>query len=151
MTKKHMPVLLLFLALGLTLQPAQAVGGTKQKKKVPEAPPTLEVVAQFLEGYAKEKAQDQGGWMIVPDTKTNEELKLRLIKIHRERLSKTADKTYFVCADFESSEGKRYDLDFWVQGDGSKLTVSDITIHKVNGAPRYIWAEHDGVWVQLSV
>lgn len=149
--KGHLAVLILLLGLGPVLQPTLAAGPAKKKKMVPEAPPTLEVVAQFLEGYAKEKAKEQGGWMIVPDTKTNEDVKLRLHRIHRERLSKTADKTYFVCADFESSEGKRYDLDFWVKGDGDHLAVSDVTIHKVNGAPRYIWAEHDGLWVRLPV
>lgn len=147
--KKQLPVFLLLLGLGLVLQPTLAAGLAKEKKKVPEAPPTLEVVAQFLEGYSKDQAKKQGGWMIIPDTKTNEDVKLRLSKIHRERLSKTADKTYFVCADFDSADGKKYDLDFWVKGDGDNLTVSDVTIHKVNGAPRYIWAEHDGLWVRL--
>ncbi len=54
---------------------------------------------------------------------------------------------YFVCADFTSPEGKKtYDLDFWVKGEPRGLTVTDTTIHKEAGVPRYSWLEGADTW-----
>lgn len=149
--KKSTCGLVLVLAFGLLSSGVRAAAGADPKVPVPEAAPTLEVVAQFLEGYSKDKTKEQGGWLQVPDLEANETLKLRLDKIHRERLSKVGDRAYFVCADFLNAEGKRYDLDFWVKNEGGKLAVTNTSIHKVSGVPRYIWVEREGLWVQLPV
>ena len=141
----------LLLALGLAAGRTMFLAAQETPKSIPEAPPTLEVVAQFLEGYSAKQTAEQGGWMKVEDPEAKQTLKLRLDKIHRERLAKTGDKTYFVCADFKNPEGKRYDLDFWVKGDGDHLMVSDTTIHKVDGVPRYLWVEREGLWKRLPV
>ena len=150
---KKYTALTLFLALGLAGGRASFLAAQTEQaaKQIPEAPPTLEVVAQFLEGYASQQASAHDGWMQVKDVEADQTLKLRLDKVHRERLSKTGEKSYFVCADFKNPEGKRYDLDFWVKGDGEKLVVSDTTIHKVDGVPRYIWVEREGLWIRVPV
>lgn len=150
---KQRTAVVLLLALGLTGSRASFLSAQSEqvKKQIPEAPPTLEVMAQFLEGYAKKQTADQGGWMLVEDPESEQTLKLRLEKVHRDGVAKTGDKAYFVCADFKTPEGKRYDLDFWVDGDGEKLMVSDMTIHKVDGVPRYLWVESEGLWKRISV
>jgi len=114
------------------------------KKK--KAPVTIEGVALYLEGYVVEKAAEGDGWMKVPDDKTGKDLSLRLDKIHRDRLSKTDDGTYFVCADFKERGGKMYDLDFWVKDTDEGLSVTETTVHKEEGVQRYTWIEKDGVW-----
>lgn len=123
--------------------------GAKQAEKKNE-PPTIESVAKFLEDYAEKKTEAQGGWMKIPDEQAKGDLLLRLDKIHRERLAKTGKGTYFVCADFKTPKGKLYDLDFWVKDSEEGLSVTETTIHKEEGKPRYDWVEKDGIWNRKS-
>ncbi len=109
-------------------------------------PVTMETVAAYLEGYAAKQAAEQGGWMELQDEEKEKTLKLKLDKVHRERLAKTGEGTYFVCADFMTPEGKAYDLDFWVKETDKGLEVTETTIHKEEGSPRYNWVEKDGIW-----
>jgi hypothetical protein len=109
-------------------------------------PPSMEDVASFLEDYAKKSAEAGGGWMTIADDQTKGDRKMVLDKIHRERLAKTGEKTYFVCADFKADDGKIWDLDFWVSQSEHGLTVSETMIHKEAGVARYSWFEADGIW-----
>ena len=84
--------------------------------------------------------------MKVRDDVSGGDLALKLDKIHRERLSKTSEGTYFVCADFMTRQGKSYDLDFWVEHSADGLQVAETTIHKEEGVARYMWFEEDGRW-----
>lgn len=114
-------------------------------------PVTVEDVATYLEGYAAEAAAEKRGWMEIRDEVTDRTLKLKLDRVHRERLSKTGEGTYFVCADFKDPEGKVYDLDFWVKETAEGLAVTETTIHKEAGAPRYNWVEKDGIWSRMPL
>ena len=89
--------------------------------------------------------------MTVHDEKTGNDRMLRLDKIHRERLAKTAEATYFVCADFKDTDGTVFDLDFWVKQGGDGLQVVETMIHKEEGQPRYTWYQEDDVWKQKQV
>jgi len=113
-----------------------------------EKPLSIEGVAQFLENEVAARSAKGNGWMEVRDEKTGNLLKLKMVRIHRERLAKTADGVYFVCADFETSEGKLYDLDFWVMEKDHNLAITDTTIHKEAGQPRYLWVESEGIWTR---
>ena len=112
-------------------------------------PPTVESVARFLESEVA-AAADHDGWMEVRDAEAGADLRLKLDKIHRERLSKTAEATYFVCADFTTPEGKTYDLDFWVKESGDGLSVTETIVHKEEGTARYNWVEEGGIWKRKS-
>jgi hypothetical protein len=74
---------------------------------------------------------------------------MKLDHVHRERLAQLDAKTYFACTDFKSSDGHTVDVDFFMKDDGKKLVMSDATIHKVDGKPRYNWQEKDGYWVRV--
>ena len=106
----------------------------------------VEAVALFLETEVASWTTEQGGWVKIRDDVSDGDLALRLDKVHRERLSKTSEGTYFVCADFTTPEGKSYDLDFWVHDAADGLKVAETTIHKEEGEARYMWFEEDGVW-----
>ena len=71
----------------------------------PTAAPTIEDVALFLESHCAEATKASGGSMTIHDEKAGIDRKLRLDKIHRERLAKTGEATYFVCADFKDTAG----------------------------------------------
>jgi hypothetical protein len=76
---------------------------------------------------------------------------LKLDKVHRERLARVDETTYFACTDFQSSDKHTVDVDFFMKDDGEKLVMTDATLHKVDGKPRYNWKEKDGYWVKVPV
>ena len=76
---------------------------------------------------------------------------LKLDKVHRERLARVDETTYFACTDFQSSDKHTVDVDFFMTDDGQKLVLSDAILHKVDGQPRYNWQEKDGYWVKVPV
>lgn len=76
---------------------------------------------------------------------------MKLDHVHRERLARIDESTYFACTDFKSDDGHTVDVDFFMKDDGEKLAMSDATIHKVDGKPRYNWKEKDGYWVRVPV
>jgi Ni/Co efflux regulator RcnB len=76
---------------------------------------------------------------------------LKLDKVHRERLSRIDESTYFACTDFKSADNHTVDVDFFMKDDGGKLAMTDATLHKVDGKPRYNWKEKDGYWVRVPV
>lgn len=86
------------------------------------------------------------------DEKTGEMLKLKLDRVHRERLSRVGENTYFACADFITPDGKVYDLDVFMEGtDKDNMKFSKFTIHKEAGKERYTWYEEGGLWKQKLV
>ena len=92
-----------------------------------------------------------GGWYKMEDPKTNQTLSMKLDHVHRERLAKLDAKTYFACPDFKTDDGHMVDVDFFMKDDGEKLVMSDATIHKIDGKPRYNWKEKDGYWERVPV
>ena len=76
---------------------------------------------------------------------------LTLDKVHRERLARTDENTYFACTDFKSADNHTVDVDFFMKDDDGKLVMTDATLHKVDGQPRYNWQEKDGYWVKVPV
>ena len=106
-----------------------------------------EAVAEFIASDAKLK----GGKFMVYDGTAKEVLQLDLLKIHMDRLTGLGDDTYFACADFQASNGKVYDLDIFMNGETTDdLAVTEISVHKEDGAERYGWREEDGVWVKVK-
>ena len=105
-------------------------------------------LAKAIENHVNKTAS--GGAFTIKHPDTKEGLSLTLDKIHIDRLQQTGPNTYFACADFKGSDGKMYDLDFWVKGTAGKLTVTETMLHKEQGKERYSWFEDEtkGVWMQ---
>ena len=96
-------------------------------------------------------AQEKDGVYKLFDKPENKTWDLKLDHVHRERLSRLDEKTYFACTDFKSGDGQTVDVDFFMKDDGNKLVMDDATIHKVDGKPRYNWEEKDGFWKRVPV
>ncbi|HEY6139816.1 MAG TPA: hypothetical protein VI670_18810 [Thermoanaerobaculia bacterium] len=94
-------------------------------------------------------AKETNGVYRLPDGDTTWDLKLD--KVHRERLARTNENTYFACTDFKSADNHTVDVDFFMKDDGEKLVMTDATLHKVDGKPRYNWKEKDGYWERVPV
>ena len=71
--------------------------------------------------------------------------------MHTERLSKLNADTYFACVDMKDPNGKVIDVDFFLKSNGDKLEMTDTTVHKIEGKPRYNWKEEDGFWKRVPV
>lgn len=108
---------------------------------------TMKDLASAIESYIKKDADLHGGYFLVYDKKAKESLILTLVKVHKERLSRIASNVYFACADFKTPSGKIYDLDIFMKGSKKNdLKVTEISIHKESGKPRYTWYEKGGIW-----
>ena len=96
-----------------------------------------------------EKSKD--GVFQVEDPELHKTWDLKLDHVHTERLSKLKADTYFACVDMKDPNGKVIDVDFFLKSKGDKLEMTDTTIHKIEGKPRYNWKEEDGYWKRVAV
>ena len=107
---------------------------------------TLQNLARAIKGFVEADIVLRGAFLII-DPKTDTVLKLKLEKVHKERLSHVGEDIYFACADFNADNGKVYDLDIFLHGTNTdNLTVSEISIHKEDDIARYGWQEENGIW-----
>lgn len=133
-------------ALGLTAV-AQEHPEHPTHKKAEKKGYTMDDLDKAIQAAIAENSKD-GVYQLKDGDKTWD---LKLDKVHRERLARTDETTYFACTDFKSSDNHTVDVDFFMKDDGHKLVLSDATLHKVDGQPRYNWQEKDGYWVRVPV
>jgi hypothetical protein len=79
------------------------------------------------------------------------DLALDLVKLHDDRFSSLGGDKYFACVDMKGSDGKVYDIDFFMIVQPGRLTVTETSVHKINGKPLYNWKEEKGVWKKVKV
>ena len=80
-----------------------------------------------------------------------QDLSLDLIKVHDDRLQDLGDGKYFACVDMKGTDGKTYDIDFFLTGQPGKMKVTDTAVHKIDGKPLYNWKEENGKWNKVPV
>lgn len=97
------------------------------------------------------KEKSGGGYYRITDNVAKKTWLLKLDHVHRERLSRLDEKTYFACTDFKSADGHTVDVDFFMTEKDGKLVMSDATVHKIDGKPRYNWEEKNGFWKRVPV
>ena len=80
-----------------------------------------------------------------------QDLALDLIKVHDDRLQDLGGGKYFACVDMKATDGKTYDIDFFLTGQPGKMKVTETSVHKIDGKPLYNWKEQGGVWKKVRV
>ncbi len=100
----------------------------------------------FISGYAAKSADKK---FHMPYNR--KDLSLDLIKVHDNRFSSLGGNKYFACVDMKGTDGKIYDIDFLMAVQPGKLTVTQTSVHKINGKPLYNWKEQKGVWKKVPV
>jgi hypothetical protein len=80
----------------------------------------------------------------------DQDLALDLIRVHDDRLSDLGDGKYFACVDMKATDGKTYDIDFFLTGQPGKMNVTETSVHKVDGKPLYNWKEENGKWHKVA-
>ncbi len=124
---------------------------TKKAVQKASVPITKDNLAEAIAAYVNEQS-GKDMQFTVKDEQTGKELKLKLIKVHKDRLSSVGDDTYFACADFKADDGETYDLDVFMKGKSAeKLTFDKFMVHKENNVERYTWVKEDGTWKQKPV
>lgn len=119
------------------------------KEEQTEASISIQQLAEAIEEYVASDAQLKGGFFMVYDTLQGKTLQLTLDKVHTDKLASLGNDVYFACADFNAEDGHLYDLDIFMKDAGSELEVSEISIHKMDGQPRYTWVEENGKWKKV--
>jgi hypothetical protein len=108
---------------------------------------TIDQLAEAITEWVTAEAAANGGYLVIEHPDTGESLELSLAEVHRERLSRVGEQTYFACADFAGRDGTVYDLDIFMRGPNREtLETTEVTLHKEEGEARYTWYEEDGVW-----
>ncbi len=103
-----------------------------------------------IEKHIAEQVEKGNGYFTVPFE--GKDLKLKLVRVHVEYLASLAPQRHFACVDMASSDGQFYDIDFFLEGDPGSMTVTETTVHKLNGQPYYVWKQNDDkVWVRAPV
>lgn len=103
-----------------------------------------------IEKHIAEQVALGGGYFTVPFE--GSELKLKLVRVHVEYLASLAPQRHFACVDMASADGQFYDIDFFLEGDPGSMTVTETTVHKLNGRPYYVWKQNeDKHWVRAPV
>ena len=122
----------------------------KEKK---HRPLTKETLAEAIEQYIASEAKKHDGYFVFKNPYENDkELKLTLVKVHKDRLAKLEDGSFFACADLKTPDNQMYDLDFMMKGThADDLKLTNIWVHKKNGKPYYTWYEEKGVWKRKMV
>lgn len=129
---------------------------TKQKEKekllgsknIPKVV-TADIEAGIKANIAK-KVEEGGGYF---NMSTDEkDLRLQLVRVHTEYLSNLGPGRHFACVDLADVSGDVYDVDFFLDGDPGNMSVTETTLHKLNGKPFYTWKQRkDKTWYRLPV
>ena len=101
---------------------------------------------EFISGYAAKSADKK---FHMPYNR--KDLALDLIKVHDNRFSSLGGNKYFACVDMKGTDGKIYDIDFLMAVQPGKLSVTQTSVHKINGKPLYNWKQEGGVWKKVAV
>lgn len=116
---------------------------------VPNSVITADIQAG-IERNIEEQVRLGGGYFKLPFR--NHELRLKLVRVHTEYLSKMGPRRYFACVDLVDISGDVYDVDFFLAGDPAAMKVTETTVHKINGQPFYAWEQKsDGTWQRLPL
>jgi hypothetical protein len=65
----------------------------------------------------------------------SKDVALDLITIHNDRLSDLGGNKHSVCVDMKAANGAIYDIDFFMIVRSGTLSVTQATVHKINGKP----------------
>jgi hypothetical protein len=96
------------------------------------------------------KVTEGGGYFNL--STEDQELRLQLVRVHTEYLSNLGPRRHFACVDLADISGDVYDVDFFLEGDPGNMTVTETTLHKLNGKPFYTWKQRkDKTWYRMPL
>jgi len=113
-------------------------------------PATIGEIATGIEKHIAEQSQASGGYFKLRHN--HKELSLQIVRVHLEYLAALGKGVSFACVDLVGTDGPVYDVDFFMKGPPGAMTVTETSVHKVNGRPLYAWEQKgDGTWRRVPV
>lgn len=110
---------------------------------------TADIEAGIKSNIDQKVAEGGGYFHLDADGK---ELRLQLVRVHTEYLSNLGPRRHFACVDLADVSGDVYDVDFFLEGDPGNMTVTETTLHKLNGKPFYTWKKRkDKTWYRVPI
>ncbi|MDP3804162.1 MAG: hypothetical protein Q8Q87_01265 [Candidatus Omnitrophota bacterium] len=131
-----------------TEHPPHGIAPGKAVAEHPGAGSTLSAasVIKGIKSHIKNITAANAGVFPITDPVQKKALKLKLIKVHEDKVSYIKkDDAYFACTDFKTEDGREmYDIDFWMKADKKgNLKVYETKIHKKDGKPRFTYRDDE--------
>jgi transglutaminase-like putative cysteine protease len=124
--------------------------GAQAASAPPEPDPAAAEIQAGIERHIDEQVRLGGGYFSLPFR--DQKLRLKLVRVHTEYLSKLGPKRFFACVDLVDVSGDVYDVDFFLAGEPKAMKVTETTVHKINGQPFYAWEQKsDGTWHRIPM
>jgi hypothetical protein len=120
--------------------PEHSTKGKAAEKRVSTADISTGIKSNIA---AKSKESPDGKFHV---TREGQDLSLDLTKVHDDRLQDLGAGKYFACVDMKGTDGKTYDIDFFLTGKPGQMKVTETSVHKIDGKPLYNWKEENGTW-----
>jgi transglutaminase-like putative cysteine protease len=139
----------------LSLVACHSGSGPEEEQKaatIGEQTPKVEIaeIEAGIKTYIAEKTKQEVGYFHIQEE--DKELRLKLVRVHTEYLSNLGPQRHFACVDLADVSGDVYDVDFFLQGEPGQMTVTETTLHKLNGKPFYSWKQsEDKTWHRVPV
>lgn len=112
--------------------------------------PSIVDVEAGIRAHIANKTQEGGGYFDFSTDSTA--YRLKLVRVHTEYLSVLGPNRFFACVDLADETGDVYDVDFFLEGEPGAMHVTETTVHKLNGKPRYTWKQQaDKTWATVPV
>jgi transglutaminase-like putative cysteine protease len=141
-------VVVCLVLAGCGQQQGQEAPGTSAPPAAKLAP--TDAIQKGIERHIEAQVLQGGGYFTL--LFRNKELRLKLVRVHTEYLSKLGPGRYFACVDLADISGDVYDVDFFLAGDPAAMQVTETTVHKLNGQPFYAWEQKsDGTWQRIPL
>jgi len=103
-----------------------------------------------IEKYIEDKAARGGGYFKF--SSDGKDFSFKLVRVHTEYLANLSTRRHFACVDLVDTSGDVYDVDFFLSGDPGDMTVTEKTLHKLNGIPSYTWEQNRrGTWQRVPM
>jgi transglutaminase-like putative cysteine protease len=103
-----------------------------------------------IEKYIEDRSRAGGGYLKY--SSDDKDYLFKLVRVHTEYLANLGPRSHFACVDLVDTRGDVYDVDFFLAGDPGAMTVTETTLHKLNGIPFYTWEQNQkGVWKRIPI
>jgi transglutaminase-like putative cysteine protease len=123
--------------------PASADVTATREASIPE-------IERAIQDHILESARAGGGTFRVPFR--GKDLELKLVRVHTEYLADLGGGVQFACVDLVGADGPVYDVDSFMKGLPGRATVTETTVHKIDGQPLYAWEQRkDGTWARVPI
>ena len=126
-------------------------GCGKQRREALSIPEVVTADIQAaIERHIDEQVRAGGGYFRF--SSGGKHFSFKLVRVHTEYLANLGPRRHFACVDLADSSGDVYDVDFFLAGDPGAMTVTETTLHKLNGQPFYVWEQKwNKTWKRVPI